>query len=187
MEGELALRSQSELERWLEENHDRSDGVWLKAYKKGFGSNALRGTEVLDPLLCYGWITGQARKGTEEYALWWVCPRRRNSLWSKVNVGHAERLIREGRMKPSGLREVEAAREDGRWDAAYPPQRDAALPADFMRMVNRSRKAREFLEGLNRSEVYAIVFRLHNAKDTKRRQEKMVRIVDMLENGETFH
>jgi len=187
MESALAFTSRSEFERWLEENHDRSDGVWLKAYKKGFGSNALRSTDVLDPLLCYGWITGQARKGTDEYVLWWVCPRRRNSLWSKVNVGHAERLIREERMRPSGLREVEAARKDGRWDAAYPSPRDAALPADFLRKVNRNGRAREFLKGLNRSEVYAIVFRLHNTKDPKRREEKIVRIVEMLERGETFH
>jgi uncharacterized protein YdeI (YjbR/CyaY-like superfamily) len=187
MESVLAFRSPSEFGRWLEENYDKSEGVWLKIHKKGFGSNVLRSTEVLDPLLCYGWITGQARKGTNEYVLWWVCPRRKNSLWSKVNVSHAERLIGEGKMKPSGLREVEAAREDGRWDAAYPSQRDAVLPADFLRRVNRNRSAKEFLRKLNKSEIYAIIFRLHNTKDPERREEKMVRIVEMLEKGETFH
>jgi uncharacterized protein YdeI (YjbR/CyaY-like superfamily) len=183
----LLFKSQGDFEEWLEKNHDRSEGVWLRIHKKGFGSDVLRGTEVLDPLLSYGWITGQAKKGTKEYVLWWVCPRRKNSLWSKVNVSHAERLIREGKMKPSGLKAVEEARKDGRWDSAYPSQRDAVLPADFLRMVNTNRKAREFLKDLNRSSVYAIIFRLHNTKDPKRREEKMMKMVKMLEDGETFH
>jgi uncharacterized protein YdeI (YjbR/CyaY-like superfamily) len=187
MEAGLLFRSQGDLGRWLEKNHDKSEGVWLRIHKKGFGSDVLRGTEVLDPLLSHGWITGPVRKGTNEYVLWWVCPRRKNSLWSKVNVSHAERLISEGKMKPSGLKEVEEAKKDGRWDAAYPPQRDAVLPADFLRMVDTNRKAQEFLKELNRSSVYAIIFRLHNTKDSKRRQEKMVKIVKMLEDGKTFH
>jgi uncharacterized protein YdeI (YjbR/CyaY-like superfamily) len=187
MEAALAFKSQRDFERWLEKNHDKSEGVWLRICKKGFGSNVLRGTEVLDPLLSYGWITGRARKGTKEYVLWWVCPRRKNSLWSKVNVSHAERLIAEGRMKPSGLKAVEDAKRNGRWESAYPPQREAVLPADFTSMVNRNRKAQEFLKGLNKSDVYAIIFRLHNAKDPERRQEKMMKIVKMLEDGKTFH
>ena len=186
MENALPFKSQLELEEWLEKNHDRSGGVWLRIYKKGFGSNVLRGTQVLDPLLRYGWITGQARKGTREYVLWWVCPRRKGSLWSKVNVSHAERLIREGRMKPSGLRQVEEAKKDGRWDSAYPPQRTAVLPSDFIDKVSANRKAEEFLATLDRSETYAIIFRLHNTKDRERRAEKIDSIVKMLERGETF-
>lgn len=187
MEKALSFKSQVDFERWLDENHAKSNGVWLRVYKKGFGSNVLRGTEILDPLLCYGWITGQARKGTKEYVLWWVCPRRKGSLWSKVNVSHAERLIREGRMKPSGLRQVEEAKRDGRWDSAYPPQKSAALPTDFIKKVKTNRKAREFLKTLDRSNTYAIIFRLHNTRDPKRREEKIDSIIKMLERGEMFH
>jgi uncharacterized protein YdeI (YjbR/CyaY-like superfamily) len=183
----LSFRSQRGLEHWLSKNHESSKGVWLKVYKKGFGSNVLRGAEVLDPLLNYGWITGQARKGSRGYVLWWVCPRRKNSLWSKVNVSHSERLIKDGRMKPSGLREVKEARRDGRWDSAYPPQRTAVLPPDFVEKVDRNRRAKMFLKTLNRSDTCAIIFRLHNTKDPKKREEKMDRIVEMLERGETFH
>ena len=183
----LVFESQVGFGQWLENNHDKSNGVWLKVYKKGFGSNVLRGTEVLDPLLCYGWITGQARKGSEEYVLWWVCPRRKKSLWSKVNVAHAKRLIREGKMKPSGLKEIEEARRDGRWASAYPPQREAVLPPDFLRRVNGSKKAKEFLKTLDRANTYAMIFRLHNVKDPQKRDEKIERMVKMLENGTTFH
>jgi uncharacterized protein YdeI (YjbR/CyaY-like superfamily) len=187
VEEALSFRSKRDLERWLSKNHETSKGIWLKVYKKGFGSNVLKGTEVLDPLLSYGWITGQARKGSGGYVLWWVCSRRKNSVWSKVNVGHAERLIKEGMMKPSGLREVEEAKRDGRWDSAYPPQRTAVLPPDFIEKVNRNSKAKMFLKTLNRSNTYAIIFRLHNTKDPKKREGKMGRIVEMLERGETFH
>ena len=187
METAYLFRSQIDFDQWLDENHDRSDGVWLKVYKKGFSSNVLRSTEILDPLLCYGWITGQARKGTKEYVLWWICPRRKKSLWSKINVDHAERLIREGRMKPSGLKEIEAAKRDGRWASAYPPQRAAALPSDFLSRINGNKKARAFLKTLNRTDTYSIIFRLHNIKDPQRREEKMESVIKMLEKGETFH
>ncbi len=103
MDNVLLFKSSRDLEIWLEENYSKSNGIWLKIYKRGINSNALKSTEVLDPLLCYGWITGQAKKGTDEYALWWICPRRKGSIWSEVNKNHAERLINEGKMKSSGM------------------------------------------------------------------------------------
>ena len=187
MDKTLSFRSSRDLELWLEENHSKSDGIWLKIYKKGFNSNALKSTDVLDPLLCYGWITGQAKKGTDEYALWWICPRRKKSMWSAINRTHAERLIRQRRIKPSGMKEIEDAKKDGRWNLAYPPQRTATLPDDFLKKVNRNKKAREFLKTLNRANTYAIIFRLRNTKDEKKRSEKIDKIIEMLEKGKTFH
>ncbi len=186
MEGMLSFKSSNNIGIWLEKNHGKSNGVWLKIYKKGFNSNALRGTEVPDQLLCYGRITGQARKGTEEYVLWWICPRRKKSIWSEVNRVHAERLIREGRMKPSGMKEVEAAKDDGRWNLAYPPPSIATLPADFLKKVGKNRKARAFLKTPNRANTRAIIFRFSTATD-KRRAETIGGIIKMLEKGKAFH
>jgi len=183
----IAFRSGREFERWLARNHATSNGIWLRIYKKAFNANALKSTEVLDPLLCYGWITGQARKGDEKSVLWWVCPRRSRSLWSEINKAHAQRLIKEGRMRPSGMRQIEEAKKDGRWDKAYAPQRTAVLPADFLRLVNKSKKAKAFLKTLNRSNTYAIIFRLHNTKDKEKRLQKMGAMVNMLEEGKKFH
>ena len=181
------FRSASELEAWLEKNHLKSDGIWLKAYKRSYTSNALKSTEIIDALLCYGWITGQARKGTDEYTLWRICPRRKGSLWSKVNKAHAERLIKEKRMRPSGMLEVESAMADGRWERAYSPQSSASLPKDFLNAVSRNRKANAFLKTLNKSNVYSIVFRLETATTKEKRKAKISSIIKMLEEGRKFH
>ena len=156
-------------------------------YKKGSKVEAIKGREMLDVLLCYGWITGQARKGNEDYALWWVCPRRKKSIWSKINVGHAERLIREGRIKPGGMKEITEAKADGRWERAYSPSKSAELPGDFMEEVNKSPKAKEFLKSLNKANTYAIIFRIETAKSREKREEKIKQIVGMLSRGEKFH
>lgn len=187
MDNALSFKSSEDLEAWLEKNHNESNGTWLKVYKKGFASNALRSTDVLDPLLCYGWITGPAKKGTKGYVLWWICPRRKKSLWSEINKSHAERLIRNGKMKPSGMKEVEEAKKDGRWKRAYAPQSTAKLPADFLKRVNGNKQAKDFLKTLNRVNTYAIIFRLHNTKDEKKRAEKIDKIIKMLERGQAFH
>ena len=115
----LSFRSGRYFERWLSKNYDKSNGIWVRMYKKNSGVKAISGPELLDVLLSYGWITGPARKGNEKYALWWVCPRRKNSIWSKINVGHAKRLIKEGKMMPSGMTEIEKAKANGRWKRAY--------------------------------------------------------------------
>lgn len=177
------FKNRKSFEFWLSRNHSRSNGIWLRSYRKGFGGDALKGTEVLDPLLCYGWITGPVRKGTDEYTLWWVCPRRRNSLWSKINTGHAERLIKEKRMKPSGMREILEAKKDGRWRRAYAPQREAKLPRDFVIMVRKNSTASATLNGLNRQKVYSIIFRLHNTRNRELRKRKIIKIIGMLGKG----
>lgn len=97
MDNVLSFKSTKRFENWLERNHSQSNGIWMRMYKKHSGIRGITAQDALDAALCYGWITGQARKGTDRYALWWFCPRRKRSLWSKINTGHAKRLIREGR------------------------------------------------------------------------------------------
>ncbi len=169
-------------EKWLSKNHSKSKGIWVRMYKKHSGVNAIKGPEMLDVLLCYGWITGQARRGNDKYALWRVCPRRPKSIWSEINTRHAERLITEGRMQLSGLKQIENAKKDGRWNNAYAPQRTAKLPSDFIREVNKNKKAKTFLKTLNRSNTYWMIFRLHHTKEGKRK-EKIASIIAMLEKG----
>ena len=181
------FKDRKEFEKWLSENFGKSPGVWVRMYKKNSGVEAIKGPEMLDVLLCYGWITGQARKGNEDYALWRVCPRRKKSIWSKINIGHAERLIREGRMKPSGMKEIEEAKTDGRWERAYSSQKNAALPEDFLKEIEKNKKAKEFLKTLNKPNTYAIIFRIENAKTPEKRKEKIRQMIEMLERGEKFH
>ena len=184
MGDELGFKTLKSFEKWLEENHAKADGIWLRVPKKGAESNIIKGSGVLDLLLCYGWITGQARRGDEKTVLWWVCPRRKRSLWSKLNKERAERLVKEGRMKPSGLKEIEEAEKDGRWARAYSPQSTAKMPADFMRELRKDKDALAFFGTLNRVNRYAIIFRVTNSKS---RKEKIAAVIKMLKDKRAFH
>ena len=183
----IEFKSARQWESWLSRNNSRSNGLWLRLRKKNSKMPSIKGPEALDVALCYGWITGQARPYDNISCLQWYCPRRPKSLWSKINIQHTERLIREGRMKPPGMSQIDAAKADGRWERAYSPQSTATLPADFMRKVNKNRKAKASLATLNRSNTYAIIFRLETARDRKKRKEKMDSIIAMLERGRKFH
>ncbi len=114
----FSFESVNDFENWLSENHTKSNGIWVRIYKKNSSVKSIKGSELIETLLCYGWITGPAKKNGESYVLWWVCPRRKNSGWSKINIGHAERLVKDKRMKPSGMAEIEKAKADGRWERA---------------------------------------------------------------------
>ncbi len=181
------FKDQKDLENWLSKNHNRQEGIWVRMYKKGSGVDAIKGSGLLDALLCCGWITGQAKKGNDKYALWWVCPRRRKSIWSKRNKEHAERLMKEGKMKPSGMKEIESAKKDGRWENAYPPQSEATTPEDFLKELNKNKKEKDLFGTLNRANVYSIIFRIGYAKTSKKRKEKIESIIKMLEKKEKFH
>lgn len=183
----LEFKSTKEMETWLAANHSNSDGIWLRIYKKGSGVPSIKVGEALEVALCYGWITGQSRPHDEESWLGRFVPRRPKSIWSKINVGIAERLVAEGRMKPAGLKQVEAAKKDGRWSRAYSSPKDAVFPPDFLDALGKNEKALAFSKTLNRANFYAIVFRIENAKTPKRRIAKITSIVEMLENEETFH
>jgi uncharacterized protein YdeI (YjbR/CyaY-like superfamily) len=183
----IAFASAREWERWLAKNHSSSTGIWMRMFRKHYSGRYIKGHEALDAALCYGWITGQARPYDGDSNLWRFCPRRPKSIWSKINTMHAERLIREGRMKPAGLRQIEEAKRDGRWDRAYSPQKTAIVPKDFLKALNKSGKAKEFFNTLNRSNRYAIIFRLDTTADAAKRKEKIGKIIKMLEQGRAYH
>jgi uncharacterized protein YdeI (YjbR/CyaY-like superfamily) len=183
----LPFKSPQEWEKWLTKNHASSQGIWIKYFKKTSGTASITYAEALDGALCYGWIDGQGDKYDEKAWLQKFTPRRPRSGWSKNNTAHAERLIQAGRMKPAGLSQIEAAQKDGRWAKAYHPQSTATLPEDFLREVNKNKKAKAFLATLNRVNVYAIIYRLHNAKKPGTREKRFKQYLAMLAKGEKLH
>jgi uncharacterized protein YdeI (YjbR/CyaY-like superfamily) len=171
---------------WLAKNHDKSAGLWLKLAKKATGIPTVTYAEALDVALCYGWIDGQKGSFDEKYFLQKFTPCRPKSIWSKINVGHVERLIASGEMKPSGLKAVEAAKHDGRWDAAYASQKNVSVPEDFQLALNNNKKAKAFFEKLTGSRRYAFLFRITAAKKAETREKRIRQFVEMLERGETL-
>jgi uncharacterized protein YdeI (YjbR/CyaY-like superfamily) len=177
----------SDLRAWLELHAHDSDGFWLRIYKKGSSVTTVTYAEALDEALCFGWIDGQKKPFDESSWLQRFCPRKARGNWSKVNTGHAERLMAEGRMTERGLREVKAAKADGRWIAAYDSPRNAEPPEDFMARLAENPVALAFYHTLNRANVYAIVYRLQTAKRHETRQRRMESILEMLAQGKAFH
>jgi uncharacterized protein YdeI (YjbR/CyaY-like superfamily) len=184
---ELLFASQAAWEKWLDKNHDKSDGVWLKFAKKNSGVKSVNYTEALDVALCYGWIDSQTKSLDEKFYLQKFTPRRSKSVWSKINVGKIEQLMAEGRMKPAGLMQVEAAKADGRWEGAYEPQSRAVPPVDFQTALDKNPKARDFYNSLNSANRYAFLFRLRSIKNPKTRNVKIASYIEMLENQQKFH
>ena len=143
--------------------------------------------EALDEALCYGWIDGQVKKHDSDSFLRKFTPRRKRSIWSKINVGHALRLIKAGRMKPGGLKEVEDAKRDGRWTDAYDSPSRSTLPEDFVEALSKNKKARAFFETLNKANRYAITWRLQTARTPETRERRLKAILAMLAKREAFH
>jgi uncharacterized protein YdeI (YjbR/CyaY-like superfamily) len=183
----LAFLSSTEWEQWLARNHAISSGIWLRLFKKNSRVPSVSYDEALDSALSFGWIDGQLRAHDQESWLRRFTPRRPKSVWSKRNRGHAERLIMAGKMRPAGLREVEEAKKDGRWDAAYDSARTMVIPDDFLNELAKNPQARAFFQTLSKANVYAIVWRLQTAKKPETRQKRLDTIVAMLSRGETFH
>jgi uncharacterized protein YdeI (YjbR/CyaY-like superfamily) len=175
------------LEDWLEENHGSSQGIWLKIAKKGADEASVTYAEALELALCFGWIDSQKRGFDERHFLQRFTPRRPRGRWSKINREKAEALIEAGRMRPAGLTEVEAAKADGRWEAAYEGQRTAKVPADLQRQLDARPKAAEFFASLDSANRYAIVYRLEEAKKPETRERRLEKFVAMLERGEKIH
>ena len=182
----LPFASDAAWERWLAQHHD-GDGVWVKIAKKDSGIDSVRYPEVLEIALCYGWIDGRRQALDERHFLQRFTPRRRSSRWSRINRETAERLIADGRMHPAGLAEVERARADGRWDAAYEGQRSITVPDDLARELDARPQAKAFFEQLSSQNRYAILYRLHDAKRAETRARRLAKFVAMLEAGETIH
>jgi len=179
--------SAADLEAWLEENHATSEGFWLKIAKKGSGERSVSYAEALTLALCFGWIDSQKKSFDESFFLQRFTPRRPRGRWSRKNRDEAETLIEAGRMRPPGMAEVEAARADGRWAAAYEGQRRAEVPDDLRRELDRNERAAKFFEKLDGANRYAILYRLDEVKKPETRERRLRKFVTMLERGETIH
>jgi len=183
----LAFASKAAWKAWFAANHSTSQGLWLKIAKAGSGNDSVTYAEALDVALCHGWIDGQ--KGAYDEA-WWLqrfTPRGPRSKWSRINCGKAEALIASGDMEPAGLAEVERAKADGRWEAAYESQRTITVPADLQRELESRPRARAFFAGLNSQNRYAILYRLQDAKRPETRTRRLEKFVAMLERGEKIY
>jgi uncharacterized protein YdeI (YjbR/CyaY-like superfamily) len=174
-------------EAWLEREHGRTPGVWLRIAKKDSGIATVTYAEALDVALCFGWIDGQKRGFDASRFLQRFTQRRRASRWSKINTEHAERLIATGRMRSAGLAQVEAARGDGRWQAAYAGQRSATVPPDLRAALDANSAAAAFFATLSGANRYAILYRVQDAKRPETRRRRIERFVAMLARGETLH
>jgi uncharacterized protein YdeI (YjbR/CyaY-like superfamily) len=171
---------------WLESNHERQEGVWLKFAKKGSPVATVTYAEAVEEALCFGWIDGQARGLDEHFYLQRFTPRRRRSVWSRINRDKATALIERGKMAPAGLAQVDAARADGRWENAYEGQSSATVPDDFRRALEANPMAREFFETLTGSTRYAFLYRLHQVRDPEKRAKRIADYVDRLGSGRTL-
>lgn len=173
-------------EKWLMANAETA-GIWLRIAKKDSGIASVTYAEALEVALCHGWIDGQKKGFDDEFFLQRFTPRRPRSLWSKINIAHVERLTSAGRMQARGLREVETAKADGRWDAAYQSSSAMEVPAELAAALKKSRKAQEFFDALDRTNRYAFCWRVHTAKKPETRVARAARFVEMLARGEKIH
>jgi uncharacterized protein YdeI (YjbR/CyaY-like superfamily) len=183
----ISFTSATQWRGWLAENHTKSVGVWIRIFKKDSAKTTVTHGEALDEALCYGWIDGQTQTYDEQSWLQKFTPRRSRSIWSKRNKEHVARLIKRKRMMPSGLKEVEAAKQDGRWDRAYDSPSNATIPADFLKEVSKDKKAKAFFDSLNKANRYSIAWRLQTAKKPETRQKRMLAILAMMAQGNKFH
>lgn len=182
-----AFKDAQAWESWLAKNHTAADGIWMRMAKKASGIKSITYPEAVEVALCYGWIDGLKRPETSTTWLQRFTPRRRRSIWSEINRNKALGLIAGGRMMPAGLEEVERAKRDGRWDAAYASPKSATMPPDFEKELNRHPKAKAFFKTLSRTNSYAIMWRIQTAKKPETRARRIATYIEMLEKGDTIH
>jgi len=182
----IELSDRDAFERWLAANHDSPIGVWLKIAKKASRHATVTHPEALDVALMYGWIDGQRMPYDDDYFLQRFVRRTPKSKWSQVNCKKAEELIAAGRMKPGGLEQVENAKADGRWQAAYPPQSRAPVPPDLQAALDRHPEAKAFFETLKGQRRYAFLYRLHHAARPEARAKRIASYIELLEAGKTL-
>ena len=183
----IAFVSAKDWERWLAKGHAKSGGVWLQFFKKGSGIASVSYEEALAVALCYGWIDGQLKKHDGDSWLRKFTPRRPNSIWSKRNCELVEQLTKSDKMRPAGLKEIAAAKADGRWGRAYDSPSKTTVPADFLTLLSKNRKANAHFKTLSKANIYAITWRLQTAKKTETREKRMTAIIEMLSKGQSFH
>jgi uncharacterized protein YdeI (YjbR/CyaY-like superfamily) len=183
------FRTGTAFESWLRKNHARETEVWVRIYKKNSGVPSITPAEALDVVLCWGWIDGIRKSFDDESFLQRYTPRREKSIWSQINRDHVARLTAAGRMTPHGQKQVDAARADGRWDAAYAPLRSASkdtIPGDLRAAIEASPRARKMFRTLGRQNLFALAFRTNAMKTPAGRAKKIATLVAMLERGETI-
>lgn len=183
----LLFKQPRDWARWLDAHHAGGMGVWMQIAKKDAGLRSVTYPEALELALCYGWIDGQKKSHDASSWLQKFTPRGAKSIWSQINRGKALALMDSGQMKPAGLREVERAREDGRWDAAYEPQRTAGMPEDLAAALQATPRAGAFFAELDSRNRYAVLFRLQTAKKSETRARRLAQFVDMLARQEKFY
>jgi uncharacterized protein YdeI (YjbR/CyaY-like superfamily) len=172
---------------WLTRHHAQPDGIWLRFFKKASGVKSITYAEALDEALCFGWIDGQLKKCDDESWLQKFTPRRSKSIWSKRNRENVARLLKEKRMTAAGLKEVERARKDGRWEGAYDSPKNMVVPADFLRELRKDKNAYAFFQTLNKANTYAIAWRLQTAKRPETRDKRVRALLQMLAQGKKLH
>jgi uncharacterized protein YdeI (YjbR/CyaY-like superfamily) len=172
---------------WLKSNHAKVPGVWVQLFKKGSGVKTITYAEAVDEALCWGWIDSQKKSFDDKSFLQRFGPRRAKGMWSKTNREHVARLGHEGRMMPAGLAQVASAKADGRWQAAYDSPKNMEVPDDFLSELKKNKTAFKFFNSLNKTNIYAIAWRLQTAKKPETRKKRMDSILEMLKKGQKFH
>jgi uncharacterized protein YdeI (YjbR/CyaY-like superfamily) len=185
--GILSFPDSKKWNAWLSKNHAKSDGIWVKFFKKDSGIKSINHDVALDEALCFGWIDGQTDKYDDKSWLQKFTPRRSKSMWSKRNVERAEQLISLKRMQSSGIMEINKAKEDGRWGSAYDSPSKMTIPDDFLKKLSENKRASKFFETLNRINKYSIAWRLQTATKPEIRRKRMSQILEMLSKNEKFH
>jgi len=180
------FKTEAAWEKWLAANSEAS-GVWLKIAKKDTGATSVSYSQALDVALCHGWIDGLKRTCDAQYFLQRFTPRKAKSLWSKLNIARVEKLVAAGRMQAAGACEVEAAKADGRWNAAYDAASAMEVPPELDAALKKSAKARKAFEALDRTNRYAFCWRVHTAKKAETKAARVEKFVAMLERGEKIH
>ncbi|MGQ0602423.1 MAG: YdeI/OmpD-associated family protein [Anaerolineales bacterium] len=183
----ILVENQKAWVTWLAKNHTASPGLWLQLAKKASSIPSVTYDEALEVALCYGWIDGQKNSYDEKSWLQKFTPRGARSVWSKINREKTERLINSGQMKPAGLKAVEAAKQNGQWDAAYDGQSKATVPEDLQAALNKNARAKAFFVTLNSRNRYAILFRIHTAKKAETRARRIQQFIEMLEKKELLY
>jgi uncharacterized protein YdeI (YjbR/CyaY-like superfamily) len=186
-ESPLLFEDQERWFSWLRKNHATSSGVWLRIAKKGANVRSVSYLQAVDAALCFGWIDGQKKSDDASYWLQRFTPRSEKSIWSKINREKAIRLIELGQMDAAGLREVERAKRDGRWDAAYDSPSGATIPPDFQAVLNKNPRAKAFFATLDSRNRYSVLFRIQTAKKPETRAKRIKEFAEMLSRQEKIY
>jgi uncharacterized protein YdeI (YjbR/CyaY-like superfamily) len=182
-----AFASEAAFEAWLSKHHDRQKEVWIKIFKKATGQPTVTPAQAIDVALSWGWIDGIRKAFDERAFLQRYTPRGPKSRWSQINRGHVQRLVKAGRMTPAGQRHVDAAKTDGRWDAAYASPGNIEVPPDVLAAIRANKRALATFRSLNRVNIYAIAYRMHHIKTPARRAQKLREVTSMLAHGQSFY